>query len=220
MKTKVFRYKGNKSTEFGISNVFYKTLISGSWWGNRKMKLPKPYNNAEIAILSKFIFGVELSVSIQVNDYLNRHIKEDRDIKFIRFLKLYKLNPIEDYIKKSSLPKYISCDDDKMILLSIRYQCSKKHNDYYDGGFNMNVLNSPYEVDAYFWDHCVGRLHCGVIGGESYGQVNITSFKEYERILNICNNPEEPARESFKKEINKLIKKDNKYFNESMQVQV
>ena len=58
------RYKGKKVDTLGINSDFMKTLIKANTW-HGELKLPKPQNNAEIAMLSKFLFGIELSVRFE-----------------------------------------------------------------------------------------------------------------------------------------------------------
>ena len=99
----------------------------------------------------------------------------------------------------------------KMEFLYLRYFCNQQHRSYYDYEFNKEVFQSSYELDDYFWRHCIGKLSCGGIAGQSYGQVFLTSFKEYERVLNIFKNVDEPVRMEFKTKIDKLIVKDKKY---------
>ena len=111
MVNKNFRYKGNKVKEFGINTNFFRTIANVEWYRDGTLDLPKPRNQAEISMLSKFIFGIELTCR--------------------------------------------------------------------------------FEVD-------------------------ITSYKESERIINIYNNPNEPVRKSFKRKIDRLIQEDKKYDNEEL----
>ena len=59
------RYKGNTIDTLGINSEFMKTLIKNKNTWNGELKLPKPQNNAEITMLSKFLFGIELSVRFE-----------------------------------------------------------------------------------------------------------------------------------------------------------
>ena len=61
---KSFRYNGK--TGRGVHSEFFKTLIKNNFLhADFKPCVPKPYNNAELALLSKFIFGVEFSVRFE-----------------------------------------------------------------------------------------------------------------------------------------------------------
>lgn len=216
----------NSNTGLGVRSDYFKDNIVKDNSYRGKLNLPKPQNNAEIALLSKFIFGTELSVKFSycvdtINSYINKiesrtWSKPTQDeIKFIRFFKLWLLNPNkEDYLPKMSQLRH---KNGKSVLLSVSYQCNQKHDDYYDSLFNYNVFKSCYELDSRFWRHCIGEVSCGGIGTYSYGQVEITSFKETKRILNIFKNPNETVRESFKQKIEKLIEEDLAY-EKSMEV--
>ena len=64
-KIKTLRYNSNKG--LGVHSDFFKNNIVkdiNSFRGG-SLKLPKPQNNAEIAMLSKFIFGTELTVRFE-----------------------------------------------------------------------------------------------------------------------------------------------------------
>lgn len=219
MKSKSYRYNGK--TGLGVNHKFFKTLIKNkeSWRG--ELNLPKPYNQAELAMLSKFIFGVVLSVRFEYHtDSLEATIKECKryeDIKFERNLKLINLNK-KDYILKSEAPNFSRTRDNKMILFDLRYFCNQEHNSYYDHIFNRVIFKSSYEVDSYFWRHCIGEVYCGGIGDSSYGQVSITSFKERNRLLNFINNPNQRARKGFIHQMKKLIELDKRYDEKSVEV--
>jgi len=205
------RYKGKKVDTLGINSDFMKTLIKANTW-HGELKLPKPQNNAEIAMLSKFLFGIELSVRFEycydkITEIIEKskydRYQTDENLRLVRFLKLYRIDPNrKDYINKG---------DKKMELIHLQYFCNQEHNFYYDVEFNMKVFNSSYELDSYFWRHCIGELRCGGIASTSYGQVSSYSFKEYERLLNIFKNTDEPVRNEFKVKLDKLIIKDKKY---------
>lgn len=209
MKNK--RYKGKNIDTLGINSEFMKTLIKNDNTFHGELNLPKPQNNAEIAMLSKFLFGIELSVRFEYcYDKITEGILKANGpypnsevIKLSRFLKLYRIDPNKkDYITKG---------DRKMEFLYLRYFCNQEHCSYYDYEFNMEVFQSSYELDNYFWRHCIGKVSCGGIASHSYGQVSVTSFKQYERVLNIFNNADESVRRKFKSKIDKLIAKNKKY---------
>lgn len=207
---KSFRYNA-KGKGLGIHSEFYKTLIDRNCYRG-KMNLPKPETLAELTLLAKFIFGVELTMRFEYcQDWLEKEINESKDLKFKRYIKLMRLNPNND---RDYIPKQKSGMNrkDKMILLYLRYWCNQKHNDYYDSKFNHEVHGSCYEVDSYFWKHCLDELSCGGIAGSSYGQVEITSLKDHKRILNMFKS-NEGIRDEFQKEINELIEKDKQYDN-------
>ena len=233
---KSFRYK-SKIGEEGCHSKFFKNHIIdkvNTFRGTLK-NLPKPQNHAELAMLSKFIFGTELTLRFEYcEDKFAEAISEAEkprygaptgkgmdkaNLKFARYLKLIKIKD-EDFVPKSGVPKNSNarCRNDKMILLYLRYFCNQKHNDTYDSRFNHVVFDTSYDVDCYFWRHCLGELCCGGISGSSYGQVEITSFKERERIMNLFTNVNEPVRRSFRKQIEKLIELDKEYDEKSMEV--
>lgn len=226
---KSFRYKSKIGDE-GVHSKFFKDqLVDNVNTFRGTLKLPKPWNNAELAMLSKFIYGVELSVRFEYcHDKLSDAIKEcespryrPKGIQFIRYIKLRELNSNkEDYIPASAVPYgfNIMKRDKKMVLVYLRYFCNQKHNDIYDSKFNGVVFYSSYEVDSYFWRHCIGEVSCGGIGSVSYGQVEITSFKERKRILNLVQNQEQTIRKSFKKRMEKLILLDKEYDEKSVEV--
>lgn len=212
---KSFRYKSKVGGE-GCHSKFFKNHLIGEvnpFHGTLK-NLPKPENHAELSMLSKFIFGIELTVRFEYCDEFADAIRdaERSNTKFARYLKLIKMKG-EDFVPKSGVPNYSNtrCKDDKLILLNLRYFCNQKHSDTYDGRFNHVVFDSSYDVDSYFWRHCLGELSCGGIGGSSYGQVEITSFKEHDRILNLYKDKDGPVRKSFRKQIEKLIELDKTY---------
>lgn len=224
-KVKTLRYYSKLG--YGVHSGFFKdNLIKDvDMYRREKLLLPKPQNNAEIAMLSKFIFGTELTVRFEyfhdsIQDFLNKSSwrKTPEDIKKIRFIKLWKMNN-----KKNNIPyelfKYdLRTSDKKIVLVNLRYFCNQEHRSYYDYNFNKLVFKfGSYELDSAFWKHCIGELYCGGIGTYSYGQVDITSFKESERLINMVNNPDQPVRKSFKDKINKLYKLDLEY-EESMAV--
>lgn len=228
-KIKTLRYNSNKG--LGVHSDFFKNNIVkdiNSFRGG-SLKLPKPQNNAEIAMLSKFIFGTELTVRFEycydnINEYINKvenrtwSKPSQEEIKTIRFLKLWLLDPNKkDYLKYNG-SELRTKRDGNTILVYLRYFCNQVHSDYYDNSFNKRVYKwGSYELDSAFWRHCIGELSCGGIGTYSYGQVEITSFKEGQRVLNIFKNPNEPVRKSFKRKIDKLFNEDLEY-EESMEV--
>lgn len=215
-----FRYKCKIGTE-GVNSRFFKDkLVDNINCFHGTLKLPKPWNNAELAMLSKFIYGVELSVRFEYcHDKFGDAIGESKSTKyakknmqFARYLKLRQLGSDKnDFIPKSAVPYEFRCSNDKMILLYLSYFCNQKHNDIYDSRFNHVVFNSSYEVDSYFWRHCIGELSCGGIANSSYGQVEIASLKERDRILNLIKYPNQTIRRSFRKQMEKLIELDKTY---------
>lgn len=230
-----FRYKCKIGTE-GVNSRFFKDkLVDNINCFHGTLKLPKPWNNAELAMLSKFIYGVELSVRFEYCYDFCYHlpkfadaIKEcgsprygQKNTQLARYLKLRELDSNKkDYIPESAVPygfnimKY----DKKMVLIYLRYFCNQKHNDIYDSRFNHVVFNSSYEVDSYFWRHCIGEVSCGGIASSSYGQVEITSFNERDRILNFIKYPNQTIRRSFRKQMEKLIELDKTYNEKSVEV--
>jgi len=224
---KSVRYK-SKVGEEGCHSKFFKNYLVDNvnpFHGTLK-NLPKPQNHAELAMLSKFIFGTELTVRFEYcRDEFAKAVEEAKYRKnpqFSRYLKLIQLDPNKkkDYLPKSAVQGYsgLMSRDGKMIIVYLRYFCNQKHNDTYDGRFNHLVFNSSYDVDSYFWRHCIGELSCGGIASSSYGQVEVTSFKERERIMNLFTNVNEPVRKSFSKQIEKLIELDKTYDEKSMEV--
>lgn len=209
---KSFRYKGADFDNLGIHSEFMKTRVNNNHWYSI-WKFPKPQNNAEISMLSKFIFGVELSASFDYfYDLLSEQIKKDDDIQFNRLIKLNNLNSNKlDYINKKNAPEHSRTHDDKMVLITHMYKCDQFYNPYDDNKFNDEVFKSSYETNDQFWKHCLGPLYCGGIGGVAYGQVYITSLTDYHRLINLYKNTNEPVRECFKNEIDKLIILDKKY---------
>jgi hypothetical protein len=180
-----------------------------------KINLPKPNSQGEIMMLSKFIFGEELKVLF---DY--KHCKLEMELrnqnpKVVRKIKLIKLK-----IDNGEYDKYIYTNSDnygnnkklKMELLGLSYSCDKKHDSYYDSKFSMKKFRSSYVLDHYFWSHCIGELSCGGISARSYGQVRIYDVNEYLRLKNFSEN-DLSVREEFKKEIDDLILRNNKYDN-------
>jgi len=215
-KNKSFRYKGKKTLELGVHSEFLRKHIKRGWHYSFIGGIPKPHTKAELSLLSKFIFGIELSVRFEYfNNLLEKQLKT-RDQKLARSIKLTKLSPNKkDYFPAS---RSVSSRDDKMVLINLRYFCNQNHSDYYDSKFNEYVFNSCYELDSAFWNHCVGEIYCGGIGGYSYGQVDITSIKEYDRLLMLNNETNDNlVRDSFKRKMSKLVKKNNKY-EECMEV--
>jgi len=216
-----FRYKGKITDEGVHSRFFKKNLVGDRSCFRGTLKLPKPWNNAELAMLSKFIYGLELSVRFEYcEDKLVEAMKKVENYSrfgksnsnFDRYLKLRQFDPNKkDYIPKSAAPSFIRTNGDKMILVYLRYFCNQNHNDIYDGRFNHVVFNSCYELDSYFWRHCIGEVSCGGISDVSYGQVEVTSFKERDRIMNLFKNSNQPVRRSFRKQIEKLIELDKEY---------
>lgn len=205
---KSYRYNGK--TGIGVHSEFLKTRLVGvdSWRGG-KMILPKPQNAAELTLLAKFIFGVELTVRFEYFDDYFGKIDLEKNIKLSRYLKMLRLeNKEKDYIPADLVPRF-SSNDGKMILISLRYFCNQKHNDYYDGRFNHVVFDSCYELDSYFWKHCIGEIYCGGIGGSSYGQVRVTSLKEYERLMKFKTT--NGVRSGFRRKIERLIELDKAY---------
>ena len=173
------RYKGKK-TEFGINSEFFKTLIKPRIrysFDGKALKIQKPQNQAEIAMLSKFIFGIELTCRFEYchdkfadevrkieNPKYNWLKASSDDIRFLRYFKLYKLDPSKkDYIPKSAAPSNASIRDNKMVLVYLRYFCNVPHDNYNDNKFNNEVFKSSYELDSHFWIHCIGELTCGGI---------------------------------------------------------
>lgn len=199
---KSVRYNAGNG-KLGIHSGLMKTLIDkNSWEGS--LKMPKPQNHAELALLSKFIFGVELSVRFEYfTDSLSDILRETKDNdKLSRLIKLRSLNKDKtDYFPRN-VTKLGRGDNGKLELLNLRYWCKQSHNSYYDGRFNHIVFNSCYELDSYFWRHCIGEIYCGGIGDSSYGQVSITSIKEYKRLLKF--DKDQRVRTWFKNELNEL----------------
>lgn len=203
----------------GMHSEYLKTLTNKRL-GRGYLNVPKPYNAAELSMLSKFIFGIELTVTFnQFTDYIenirnpkyNWITNSKEELNSIRFLKLYLINPDKlDFIPV----KYMSSKrsrDNKFVFINLLYHCDQIHDSYYDHKFSMEVFNSSYDVDGAFWRHCIGELYCGGIASCSYGQVETTSYKEYERLLNFKNNPDQSVRDCFREEIEKMIEIDNTY---------
>lgn len=225
MKTKInksFRHKSGtyKNKKIGAHSHLLNSILTGdvhSFRRNFKPSAPKPCNVAEVSMLAKFIFGIELTFRFDQFYNYNDKLANTTDVNFSRFFKLFKLDPNKpDFIQKKSIPKYsgLRIRDGKVVLINLRYVCNQKHDDYYDYKMSQELFDSCYELDGAFWRHCIGELYCGGIGSSSYGQVEFTSFKEYDRILNMHDNPDQPVSDSFKKKIDKLIKEDKKYDNE------
>jgi len=207
-----FRY--NSKGGLGMNSEYLKTIVSKETWKG-KLKMPVPQNKSEISLLSKFIFGVELSVDFE--NYYDEFYKATQDkyaeVSFLRFLKLYKLDSSpnkKDYIDKNNR-SYSRNRNGKMVLSYFRYKCDTDHDTYYDSKFNYEVFNTSYELDSYFWRHCLGEISSGGISSRSYGHVETLFFKDYNRIDNIYKNVDEPASEIFKEELEKLILEDKKY---------
>ena len=130
---KSFRYKG-KITGLGVHSEFFKKNLIGntSWRGT--LNLPKPQNKAEIAMLSKFIFGTELSVRFEYCfDEFAKAVQEAKhrnNTQFARYLKLIQLDPnSKDYISKAAAQGYsrLMSREGKMVLVYFRYWCEQKH---------------------------------------------------------------------------------------------
>jgi hypothetical protein len=203
---KSFRYKGNNCENEGVHSELMKTLITRGW--HYDLNMPIPYNINEIKLLSKFIFGIELTVNFdRIYDNLLNKLKTDQS-----FERAFKLNQLSENKKD-----YFYCDNkwenNKLKLFMFSYECKQRHDYYYDHKFNKEVFKSSYEMDDSFWKHCVGELYCGGISGNSYGQVKIFSLKERERLLNIINNYNEESRQEFIDELNKLKILDKQYDN-------
>lgn len=205
----------------GMHSEYLKTLTDRNL-GRAYLNMPKPYNLSELAMLSKFIFGIELSCNFkQFHDYIENAatprygwLKDSDSDKLVRFFKLYLLDPNKlDYIPKNKV-SHCRSHDDKFVFINLQYFCDQYHDSYYDHKFSTEIFRSSYDVDGCFWRHCIGELYCGGISSHSYGQVEVTSFKEYERLKNLKDNPDQPIRDSFRKEMEKLIEEDKKYDNE------
>lgn len=226
-KNKTLRYYSKFG--YGVHSGFFKDNLIEDVHMHRQAKLllPKPQNIAELAMLSKFIFGVELTVRFEyfhdsIHEFLNKSSIWRRqtpdEIKKIRFIKLWKMNNKKGDIPYNLFKDDLRTKDKKIVLVDLRYFCNQEHSSYYDHNFNKLVFDwGCYELDSVFWKHCIGELYCGGIGTYSYGQVRIMSIKESDRLINMFNNPNQPVRKSFKDKINKLYKLDLEY-EESMAV--
>lgn len=199
---KSFRYKGKNCISYGVHAEFLKRRLRYGGY-HQNLILPQPKNVAEIKLLSAFIFGVELGVKFdRIHDVVLQEIKNDKT-----FARKYKLNMLSSDRKDYFSGHY----NGKMILLYLMYECTTLHSEYYDSKFNYEVFDSSYELDNSFWKHCVGEISSGGIGGYSYGQLQVTSLKERNRLLNMMNNPEQEARPSFIKKLNRLKRKDKQF---------
>lgn len=199
-----FRYKGKNCKNEGIHSELMKTLITKGW--HYDLNMPIPYNVSEIKLLSKFIFGVELTVKFdKIYDNLLNKLRTDKLLE-----RAFKLNQISEN-KKDYFYHDNKWNDNKLELFLFSYECDQRHDYYYDHKFNREVFKSSYEMDDSFWKLCVGELYCGGIAGNSYGQVKTFSLKERKRLLNIINNRNEQPRQEFIDELNKLKVLDKQY---------
>lgn len=194
----------------GVNADFFKTLVK-----NRKnvfdydLKLPKPNNIAEFNLLSKFIFGVELIVDFNdFFDHLNLYFKNDD--KLARKIKLYNINNNKNYIEKGIKINhyYVPDRNNKIVLLSFKYNCKNKHSEYYDAEFNNYVFHMSYEAESKFFHHVLGS---GGWYSLCSGGSDVTTFDEYYRLKNMIKNNHQIVSESFKNEIDKLIKMNDDY---------
>ena len=181
----------------------------------RPISIPKPFNDKELAILSKFIFGVELTVKFDYfttfskltfsklrsynNDSFRKMKLEDISLKL-------KLEEKEHFNKNEDF--FLTSGNKKMVFLELRYICGVQHNTYYDWKFENIAHDGFYDVDEIFWDHCIGDIYCGGIGGSCYGQVRVTSINDYKRLMKWHENPDAEVRPEFMKRMKALIKEN------------
>jgi len=199
----------------GIHSEFIKTILKCDHC-NFELDIPKPQNYSEFSILSKFIFGIKLTIDFKCTDLVEyRWLPENKKIKLKRKLKLAFLNNKKFiYLKNpDKTRKPYNNNYDKMLLLKCEYDCEQEFNDYDDNKFNIEIFGSSYMTKGIFFKHCIGELTCGGLG---YGQVDIYFIPEYIRLINMYKNENEKARDCFKNEIQKLIEKNDKYDNMPM----
>lgn len=206
MVKKSFRYKN-----IGIHSELLKKLLVPGWSWHRDFKkfVPKPESEGEFLLFSKLIYGIELHFEISG---LYNHLKEysNRNLILERFFKLNNLKSEKPDSIPGKLIPGCRIRDNKMVLLSFSYQCIEYHDKYYDNKFNYEVFNSCYELDSSFWKHTLGELYCGGIAAHSYGQIEVTSLKEYDRLLKLFEKRKD-IRKSFLSKINKFKEMDNAY---------
>ncbi len=202
-------YKG-KNTKLGIHKDFYMSLLSGKH--RPHLMVEKPLYLSEAELLVEFVYGIKLKVEfehftnkLKVSGWGFDNKQTQRDIAIAKLEGADHITYIDDW------PGHKTPIEKKKEIGRFRWHIGRNtsHSDYQDGEFNRVTLNSSYEIESTVVPSTIfGPRGSGGIG---YGDTEITSFSELDRIEHMYLNKDEPARPEYIEYIKSLEKKNKIY---------
>ncbi len=176
-------------------NLLYKSKSDDDYY----LDIPKPISDIEFALITDFIFGINIGISALAFTSKNEH----------------EICPPNKTFDKLSVEDYRTVEYD---LAIISFKLKLSQSQYIDSKFNKASHGNTYEMDNIVWRSIFGKSCINGAIIQIYGQCKVTKIDEFYRLKHWYENrinKLDPAREEFidkitsLKALNKKLIKNN-----------
>lgn len=170
------RYNGTGISTELYKNLLYKSKLDDDYY----LDIPKPISDIEFALITDFIFGINVGISLLSFISLNN-----------------KICPSNKTFDKLTVEDYINVEYD---LAVVSFKLKLAHSQYFDSKFNKEVHENTYEMDDIVWRSIFGKSCYSGGAIQTHGQCKITKVDEFYRLKEWHQNKTnklDPAREAF-----------------------